>query len=52
MPALLKLALIVAVALLALGLAVKAVQFLLYIGLLLLVAAGIMYFLRRARSTQ
>ncbi len=50
MPALLKLALIVAVVLLAVGLAVKAVQFLLYVGLLVLVGAGIMYFLRRARS--
>lgn len=52
MPALLKLALIVAVILLAVGLAVKAVQFLLYVGLLLLVAAGIAYFLRRARSAR
>ncbi|MCB5273679.1 hypothetical protein BJG92_01203 [Arthrobacter sp. SO5] len=50
MPALLKFALIVAVVLLAVGLAVKAVQFLLYVGLLVLVGAGIMYFLRRARS--
>ena len=52
MPALLKLALIVAVVLLAVGLAVKAVQFLLYIGVLVLVAAGVAYFLRRARSTR
>lgn len=51
MPALLKLALIVAVVLLALGVAVKAVQFLLYLGLVALVAAGIMYVLRRARYT-
>lgn len=51
MPALLKLALIIAVVLLAVGLAVKALQFLLSLGLLVLVAAGIMYVLRRARST-
>jgi hypothetical protein len=51
MPALLKLALIIAVVLLAVGVAVKAVQFLLYVGLLALVAAGIVYVLRRARST-
>ncbi|MGY2744878.1 hypothetical protein ACQCSU_09470 [Pseudarthrobacter sp. O4] len=52
MPALLKLALIVAVVLLGVGLAVKAVQFLLYVGLLILVAAGIAFFLRRMRSTR
>jgi len=50
MPALLKLALIVAVILLAVGLAVKAVQFLLYAGVLLLLAAAVAYFLRRART--
>ncbi|MHA7222931.1 hypothetical protein ACX80S_11500 [Arthrobacter sp. RHLT1-20] len=52
MPAFLKLALIVAAILLAVGLAVKAVQFLLYVGLLVLVAAGIAFFLRRALSTR
>ncbi|MDQ5862393.1 MAG: hypothetical protein M3536_09030 [Actinomycetota bacterium] len=52
MPALLKLALIVAVVLLAVGLVVDAVQFLLYVGVLILVAAGIAFFLRRVRSTR
>jgi hypothetical protein len=52
MPALLKLALLVALVLLAVGLAVKAVQFLLYVGLLVLVAAGIAFFVRRARSAR
>ena len=52
MPALLKIALIVAVVLLAVGLAVKAVQFLFYVGLLVLVGAGIMFFLRRSRVTR
>ncbi|MGP4033477.1 hypothetical protein [Pseudarthrobacter sp. 1C304] len=52
MPALLKIALIVAVVLLVLGAAVKAVQFLLYVGLLVLVGAGIFYFLRRSRISR
>ena len=52
MPALLKIALIVAVVLLVVGLAVEAVQFLLYVGLLVLVGAGIMFFLRRSRITR
>ena len=52
MPALLKLALIVAVVLLVLGVAVKAVQFLLYVGLLLLVGAGAVYVLRRSSLTR
>jgi hypothetical protein len=52
MPALLKLALIVALILLVLGIAVKALQFLLYVGLLVLVGAGIMFFLRRTRTSR
>lgn len=52
MPALLKLALIVALVLLVLGIAVKALQFLLYVGLLVLVGAGIMFFLRRTRTSR
>lgn len=52
MPALLKLVLIVAVVLLVLGVVVKAVQFLLYVGLLLLVGAGVVYVLRRSRLTR
>ena len=52
MPALLKLVLIVAVVLLVVGVVVKAVQFLLYVGLLLLVGAGVVYFLRRSRLTR
>jgi hypothetical protein len=52
MPALLKLALIVALVLLVLGIAVKALQFLLYVGLLVLVGAGIMFFLRRSRISR
>lgn len=50
MPALLKLALIIALVLLVVGLVVQAVQFLLYVGLLILVGAGAVFFLRRARS--
>ncbi|MDP9984306.1 flagellar basal body-associated protein FliL [Pseudarthrobacter oxydans] len=52
MPALLKIALIVAVVLLVVGFVVEAVQFLLYVGLLVLVGAGIMFFLRRSRVTR
>jgi hypothetical protein len=52
MPALLKIALIVALVLLVVGLVVKAAQFLLYVGLLVLVGAGIMFFLRRSRVTR
>ena len=52
MPALLKIALIVALGLLIVGLVVEAVQFLLYVGLLVLVGAGIMFFLRRSRITR
>ena len=52
MPALLKIALIVALVLLVVGLVVEAVQFLLYVGLLILVGAGIMFFLRRSRTTR
>ena len=52
MPALLKIALIVAAVLLVVGLVVEAVQFLLYVGLLILVGAGIMFFLRRSRVTR
>ena len=52
MPALLRIALIVAVVLLVVGLVVEAVQFLLYVGLLVLVGAGIMFFLRRSRVTR
>ena len=43
---------IVAVVLLVVGLVVEAVQFLLYVGLLVLVGAGIMVFLRRPRVTR
>lgn len=52
MPALLKFALIVAVVLLVVGFVVKAVQFLLYVGLLVLVGAGVMFFLRRSRISR
>lgn len=52
MPALLKIALIVALILLVVGFVVEAVQFLLYVGLLVLVGAGIMFFLRRSRVTR
>ena len=52
MPALLKLALIVALVLLVVGLVMEAVQFLLYVGLLVLVGAGIMFVLRRSRITR
>ena len=52
MPALLKLALIVALVLLVVGIAVKALQVLLYVGVLVLVGAGILFFLRRSRITR
>jgi LPXTG-motif cell wall-anchored protein len=52
MPALLKFALIVALVLLVLGIVVEAVQFLLYVGLLILVGAGILFFLRRSRISR
>lgn len=52
MPALLKIALIVAVVLLVLGVAVKALQFLLYAGLLVLVGAAVLFFLRRSRISR
>lgn len=52
MPALLKLALILALVLLAVGVVVKAAQFLLSAGLLVLVGAGIVFFLRRSRATR
>jgi peptidoglycan/LPS O-acetylase OafA/YrhL len=52
MPALLKFALIVALVLLVVGLVVKAVQFLLYVGLVVLVGAGVLFFARRARITR
>ena len=52
MPALLKTALIVALVLLVVGLVVEAVQFLLYVGLLALVGAGILFFLRRSRISR
>jgi len=52
MPALLKIALIVALVLLVVGLVVKAVQFLLYVGLMVLVGAGILFFLRRSRVSR
>ena len=52
MPALLKLALIVAVILLVVGVAVKAVQFLLSVGFVLLVGAGIVYVVRRSSLTR
>ena len=52
MPALLKFALIVAVVLLVVGIVVEAVQFLLYVGLLVLVGAGILFFLRRSRISR
>ena len=52
MPALLKLALIVALVLLVVGLVVEAVQFLLYVGLLVLAGAGILFFLRRSRISR
>lgn len=52
MPALLKIALIVALVLLVVGLVVEAVQFLLYVGLLVLVGAGILFFLRRSRISR
>ncbi len=50
MPALLKLALIIALALLVVGFVVEAVQFLLYVGFLVLAGAGVWFFLRRSRS--
>lgn len=50
MPALLKLALVVALLLLVVGLVVEAVQFLLYVGLLILAGAGVLFFLRRSRA--
>ena len=50
MSALLKLALITALVLLVVGLVVEAVQFLLYVGLLVLIGAGVLFFLRRSRS--
>lgn len=52
MPALLKFALIVALVLLVVGVVVEAVQFLLYVGLLVLVGAGILFFLRRSRISR
>jgi hypothetical protein len=52
MPALLKLALIIALVLLVVGFVVEAVQFLLYVGFLILVGAGIASFLRRSRSVR
>ena len=52
MPALLKFALIVALVLLVVGLVAKAVQFLLYVGLVVLVGAGVLFFVRRARITR
>ena len=52
MPALLKIALVVALVLLVVGLVVKAAQFLLYVSLLVLMGAGIMYFVRRSRITR
>lgn len=52
MPALLKLVLLVALILLVVGVVVKAVQFLLYVGLLLLIGAGVVYFVRRSRLTR
>ena len=52
MPALLKLALIVALVLLVVGIAVKALQVLLYVGVLVLVGAGILFFLRRSRISR
>ncbi|MDZ4091533.1 MAG: hypothetical protein U1D68_10050 [Arthrobacter sp.] len=52
MPALLKMALIVALVLLVVGVVVEALQFLLYVGLLVLVGAGILFFLRRSRITR
>lgn len=52
MPALLKLALMVALVLLVVGLVVEAVQFLLYVGLLVLVGAGILFVVRRSRVTR
>ncbi|MCU1510651.1 MAG: hypothetical protein JWM01_2020 [Arthrobacter sp.] len=50
MPALLKLALIIALVLLVVGFVVEAVQFLLYVGLLVLAGTGVLFFLRRSRS--
>ncbi|BCW68534.1 hypothetical protein NicSoilB4_32970 [Arthrobacter sp. NicSoilB4] len=52
MPALLKFALIVALVLLVVGIVVEAVQFLLYVGLLVLAGAGILFFLRRSRISR
>jgi hypothetical protein len=52
MPALLKLAMILALVLLAVGVAVKAAQLLLYVGLLVLAGAGIAFFLRRSHVTR
>jgi hypothetical protein len=49
MPALLKLALIIALGLLVVGFVVEAAQFLLY-SLLILVGAGVLFFPRRSRS--
>ncbi|MET1020885.1 MAG: hypothetical protein ABWX69_01640 [Arthrobacter sp.] len=52
MPALLKFAVIVALVLLVVGFVVQALQFLLYVGFLVLVGAGIMFFLRRSRVSR
>jgi hypothetical protein len=52
MPALLKLALIIALVLLVVGFVVEAVQFLLYVGLLILVGTGLVSFLRGSRSVR
>ena len=52
MPSLLKFALIVAVVLLVVGIVVEAVPFLLYVGLVVLVGAGILFFLRRSRISR
>ncbi|MDN4645329.1 hypothetical protein [Arthrobacter sp. PsM3] len=52
MPALLKLAMILALVLLAVVVAVKAAQLLLYVGLLVLAGSGVAFFLRRSRVTR
>jgi hypothetical protein len=50
MPALLKLALIIALVLLVLGLGTEGQQFLLCVGLLVLAGAGVSFSLRRLRT--
>ena len=50
MPTLLIIAAVIAVIFLGVGIAVEALQFLLYVGLVLLVIAAVMHFVRRGRN--